>query len=239
MPRARLMAERDAHGQICGLVLVLDSGIVLPVNLSQTGRAAFLEMSRGTPESVRVVVGDRTEVADLWRGLERLGSRARLSRDQQGLTVDRTSFSPHAELPLARAEVSQLKEVVRASAAMAREEAQDDPHGRNPRLFETRIRERIERGRDFAFFSGGRVIFKTNVAALSPMSGQIEGIYTIPEARRRGLGLAGTSWVTRWVLERAARAFLLVNEDNRQARRVYERLGYRPVLDSRTIFAAP
>ena len=42
-----------------------------------------------------------------------------------------------------------------------------------------------------------------------------------------------------WVLARAERSVLLVNEDNQSARSLYEQLGYRAVLESRTIFIAP
>jgi predicted GNAT family acetyltransferase len=61
----------------------------------------------------------------------------------------------------------------------------------------------------------------------------------VPTHRGRGIGRRGTAAVTMWVLERAQRAVLLVNEDNEPARRLYETLGYRRMLESRTIFIAP
>jgi hypothetical protein len=172
--------------------------------------------------------------------LEALGMEARISRDQLGYAVDRASFRyPVNGLELAMATHGHLDELVEASAAMAREEANDDPQARNPELFRSRIAERVARGRDFIYRSNGALLFKTNVAALSPIGGQIEGIYTHPEYRRRGIGGRGTAAVTAWVLERAERAVLLVNEDNYGARALYEALAYKQVLTSRTIFIAP
>ena len=62
---------------------------------------------------------------------------------------------------------------------------------------------------------------------------------TMPSARGAGIGTRGTTAVTQWVLDRAAQAFLLVNEDNHAAQQLYERLGYQHVFGSQTIFLAP
>ena len=56
---------------------------------------------------------------------------------------------------------------------------------------------------------------------------------------RRGLGRRGTSSLTRWVLQRAENAYLLVNQENDSAQRMYETLGYLQDHESRTIFVAP
>ena len=118
---------------------------------------------------------------------------------------------------------------------MAIEEANDDPQSRNPTLFRERIRHRIRRGRDFVLFDDDTLIFKTNVSAMSPLGGQIEGIYTVPSARGNGFGRKGTSAVTGWVLERGSRAVLLVNEDNAVAKQLYQSLGYARIGLSQTV----
>ncbi|MEL7368098.1 MAG: GNAT family N-acetyltransferase, partial [Myxococcota bacterium] len=185
----------------------------------------------------RVVVGQRSLVDRVWRTLVKHGTRARLSRDQIGYRLVRADANLPPPLDLIPATFEHIDQVVQASAAMAREEARDDPYARNPKLFRERIAERLRRGRDFIYAPNHRLQFKSNVASLSPLGGQIEGIYTVPAFRHQGLGARGTSAVTEWVLTRAERAFLLVNEDNAEARRLYERLGYRPVFESRTVFA--
>lgn len=236
--RGWLLAEMKG-GAINGLVYVSSTGIVIPV-AGERALDDVAEMARANPNAVRVLVGERSVVVSLWRRLETLGMEARISRDQLGYAVDRARFrSTSRELELTTATNAQLDELVEASAAMAREEANDDPQARNPELFRSRIAERVARGRDFIYRPNGELLFKTNVAALSPIGGQIEGIYTSPKHRRRGIGASGTAAVTAWVLERAERAVLLVNEDNAAARALYEALAYREVLASRTIFIAP
>lgn len=239
VPRGWLLAEMDRGGPVQGLVYISDTGIILPALSSPEAEQDLVRIGQRNPAAARVLVGERTQLARIWRGLELTGARARQVRDQRGYLVSRGDFRPAGTLDLVPATESCLDALVEASAAMAREEARDDPQRRNPAVFRDRIRERMMRGRDLVYLEAGRLLFKSNVSTISPMAGQVEGIYTLPSARRTGLGTRGTSTVTQWVLEQAEQAFLLVNEDNQPAQRLYERLGYRYVIQSRTIFVAP
>ena len=235
--RAWLLSERDHLGRLTGLLYISVTGIMIPALLSDDAVERVGQMVQRNPNLARVVVGERALVGRLWRTLSARGARARLSRDQMGYRIERAHARLHDPLALIPASRTHLDQVVQASAAMAREEARDDPFARNPRLFRERIAERLLRGRDFIYAPDDRLRFKSNVASICELAGQIEGIYTLPAYRHRGIGLRGTSAVTQWVLQRAMSAFLLVNEDNHHARRLYERLGYRPTIESRTVFA--
>lgn len=235
-PRAWLFADLGHDGAVRGLVYISDTGIVLPAVSHEEHLEGLVEIARRNPNAIRVIVGERSIVATLWRRIERFGFEARISRDQLGYSVESSGFDAGSPRPLVLATENHLDQLVEASAAMAREEARDDPQARNPVLFRARIRDRVERGRDFIYLDAGHVTFKCNVSALSDVGGQIEGIYTLPAHRGTGLGRAGTQAVTAWVLEHSARAFLLVNDDNTVALKLYESLGYQCVLDSRTIF---
>lgn len=233
--RGWLIGERNASERIVGLVFISDTGIIIPVLSSHDALMELVEIGRRDPHTVRVIVGARTQVQELWGHWSRSGVKARIIRDQIGYALERPAvLSPALSLSVARRQ--HLNDIVAASAAMAKEEAKDDPQKRNPELFRTRIRDRIQRGRDLIYVNEGRLLFKSNVSALSPLAGQIEGIYTMPSHRGQGLGTGGTRAVTNWVLARAKRAFLLVNHDNIVARDLYERLGYFPVIESQTIF---
>jgi hypothetical protein len=239
-PRGWLLAERDKSAAMIGLCYLSATGILMPVMTQASSIEHLYAVARSNPGLIRVIVGERALVAALWERLGPLGLLARLVRDQLVYSVERNEFKPAAEpLALEVAQREDLDDLVETSAAMAREEANDDPQARNPTLFRDRIRSRILRQRDFIRREDQRLVFKGNVSALCSVGGQVEGIYTIPERRRSGLGKRGTAFVTGWVLERAPRATLLVNEDNEAARRMYETLGYRTQLRSRTIFVAP
>jgi predicted GNAT family acetyltransferase len=240
VPRGWILAERTRDDRVIGLCYLSSTGILMPAMSQPSSVEHLYGIARTNPGLVRVIVGERALVGALWARLTSLGLSARLSRDQVVYAVTRERFRPaQPPLPLRPADTGDLDALVSASAAMAREEAQDDPQSRNPGLFRERIRARVARGRDFVHIIDGELAFKGNIAALSEVGGQLEGIYTLPAMRRRGLARRGTSALTRWVLERTARASLLVNDDNDAARTLYASLGYEPVYASRTIFVAP
>lgn len=228
-----LFLERDE----AGLAFVSDLGVVMPFLRHES---SIDELALRVGARARVVVGPSWATDQLWVRLVRRGVEARIIRDQVGYAVSRASFRADAALPGFRLQVAgpqDVDAVVAASAAMAIEESQDDPARRNPVLFRSRIAERLTQGRDFILREKGRLVFKVNVAALSPMGAHIEGVYTVPGARGRGLGRAGTAWITQWILERGPMATLLVNRDNDVARRIYQTLGFYPTHESRTVLA--
>lgn len=240
VPRGWMLAELDDDGQLRGVAYLSSTGILLPALATTAGVDALVTIGKSNPGMFRVIVGERALVESLWERLERIGFSARLVRDQLVYSVTRARFTPVEDgLPLEVAGDAILDELVDSSAAMAREEAHDDPQSRNPSLFRERIKARLARGRDFVYRKDSHLVFKANVSALSPLGGQLEGIYTLPAQRGLRFGKRGTSAVTSWVLERAARAVLLVNRDNEIAKRLYESLSYARTSESRTIFVAP
>lgn len=235
--RGWLFGVEGPEGALEGLVWLSDSGILVPVLPDGAGIEALVELGRRHARLIRVVVGERWLVEHVWSRWTPMGFESRLDRDQIAYSVTREAFVPAGqELPIRIAGLGDLDAIVESSAAMAREEARDDPQRRNPSVFRARIRERLLRGRDLVHVERSQLAFKANVSALSHIGGQVEGIYTHPSARNRGLGTRGTSAVTRWILDRAPRACLLVNDDNAGARRLYRRLGYREIFESRTTF---
>jgi len=225
--------------EVVGLVYISATGIVIPVVHSDAAYEQIVALARMNPGMIRVLVGERRHVTELWRQLASLGLRPRIIRDQTVYAVERDEFIPSEVLELSTATDSDLEDVVAASGAMAVEEAGDDPQSRNPTLFRERIRARLARRRDFIHRYEGMLAFKSNVSALSLLGGQLEGVYTVPQLRRRGIGRQGTAAVTSWILERSARAVLLVNDDNGPARQLYEDLGYRVSHESQTVFISP
>ncbi|MCB9652998.1 MAG: GNAT family N-acetyltransferase [Deltaproteobacteria bacterium] len=242
--RGSLFALRDEAGAISSLVFMSTSGILVPVlnthddaRIDAEAAEAAAKVATRIPGMLRVIVGRRSCTRSVWARLEGMGLRARMSRDQVGYVTDASTFERSApRLELKAATKIHLDALVETSAAMAREEAQDDPQARNPSLFRARIEERMLLRRDLVFAPNGQLLFKCNISALSNITGQVEGIYTVPKHRGRGIGKRGTASATEWVLNHASAASLLVNDDNDVAIRMYESLGYRPVFESQTIF---
>ena len=118
-----------------------------------------------------------------------------------------------------------------AAVAMYTEEVGVSPlAGDGGRDYRSRVTDLVRRGRAYAKFLGGRVVFKAELAVVTRHTAQVQGVWVAPEWRGRGIATAAMAAVVRDALERVAPTVsLYVNDFNLPARRVYERCGFRPV----------
>jgi predicted GNAT family acetyltransferase len=119
---------------------------------------------------------------------------------------------------------------------MALEEGGVDPMERDPEGFRRRCARRIELGRTWVWIEDQQLMFKADVISDTPEVIYLEGVWVNPEQRSQGYGLRCMSQLARNLLSRTQALCLLVNEQNKEARRFYARAGYklRAVYD--TIF---
>ena len=75
---------------------------------------------------------------------------------------------------------------------------------------------------------GHEVLFKAELSAWTPEVVQIQGVYTAPKYRGRGIAHAGLAAVCTHVFRDVPRCSLYVNQYNVIAQRVYQRLGFKP-----------
>lgn len=75
----------------------------------------------------------------------------------------------------------------------------------------------------------GRLLFKVTIAATAPAVALLEGVWTAPHARRRGIGRAATAELSRHLLTRHEAVVLHTRTDNAPARALYRELGYRSI----------
>lgn len=94
-------------------------------------------------------------------------------------------------------------------------------------MYRARIAQLISKGWSFARIENGRVLFKAEVAAVSPYACQIQGVYVDPDHRGEGLSVSGMAAVVATsIREIAPVVSLYVNDHNRAARRAYEVVGF-------------
>ena len=86
---------------------------------------------------------------------------------------------------------------------------------------------RLAEGRTWVLVESGRLIFKADIQAETPAVTYIEGIYVNAQERRQGYGLRCLSQLGRTLLRRTGAICLLVNEQNREAQRFYQKAGYQ------------
>lgn len=230
---AQAVAAFDADGPRG--VVALRPSLVLEAQIEAEALDAVLPFIE-TIES-GLVKSERGGVDLLWRRLERAGRVAVLDRVENALAVRRGEFVPVAA-PLGalvrRAKPGDLDALVEAARASLREERRPDPFESDPSSFRRWVRGRLARARVVEL--AGRVAFVGYADVRRAEGWLVQGVYTWPWARRRGLAAAGMAALVEEGFEAGAdHVQLAVVEGNAPATRLYAKLGFRAFDTLRTI----
>jgi predicted GNAT family acetyltransferase len=209
--------------------LVLDSAVDLDV----------LEILMPYFESIEtglVKSGSRI-VSALWSRLSALGRFAQLDRAEIAYALhgdDEALTDPPVGCRLRRAVDKDVDELVVAARASLREEGRPDPFVGDPTGFRRWVRGRMHRAR--LIEADGRIAFVGYADVRRPEGWLIQGVYTWPALRRRGLARAGMSGLIREAFSAGAdHVQLAVVEGNTAGFELYESLGFRPFAELRTV----
>jgi ribosomal protein S18 acetylase RimI-like enzyme len=222
-------------GEIVGVAGVRPS-IVFDGAASQESVDALLpyldDVGVGLVKSAPEVVGR------VWDHLSRDGRRrVILDRRETSYAVRASTARLEDARPgesIRTAKISDLDDLVVAARESLQEEDRPDPFIGDPRGFRRWVRGRVERARIVE--SQGRVVFVGYADVRRPEGWLIQGVYTWPERRRRGFGRAGISQLCRDAFQAGAdHVQLAVVEGNEPGRGLYERLGFEPFAELRTI----
>ena len=201
-------------------------GSVVPVGSAEVLPALAEELAdEERPGSV--IVGAADAVAAVWPVLRSSWGPARSERlDQPLLTLARVPQvrADPAVRVVRRAELGRY--LPAAEAMFAEEVGRPVARGRGERAYRAQHERLVASGRALARFDKhGAVIFKAEIAAVTPECTQIQGVWVAPAWRGRGVATAGMAAVLQHALRYAPVASLYVNGYNVPARRLYRRLG--------------
>ena len=186
-----------------------------------------------------LVRSERRWVEPLWERLARRGRRALVDRSEASLVL-----APEAarllDAPTVRvrpAEAGDLEPLVEAARASLREERRPDPFLGDPRGFRRWVAARLVRA--LVAESDGRVAWVGYADVRLPEGWLLQGVYSWPDARRRGLAARGVSALCRAAFEAGAdHVQLSVVDGNQAALALYAKLGFRPHATLRTLLFA-
>lgn len=205
----------------------------VPVGTTAAQRAKYARFLGGRVRRASSIVGPSEEALDLARLLEDSWGRPEEVRaDQPNMVATTTSYRPDPLVRPARSEDGPM--VAPASVAMYTEEVGYDPTVYGPG-YVSRVFQLCKRGHTFIRTGIGpdgreRVEFKADIGALALGVAQIQGVWTAPDLRGRGLASAGMAAVIQLVTATIApKVSLYVNAYNHAAVRVYERVGFTQV----------
>jgi RimJ/RimL family protein N-acetyltransferase len=198
----------------------------------------FLPHLMGVGAGLLKVAAEAAE--PIWRALRRAGRHAILDRYETAYAVAPGDVPSPADSPAARvrgARAGDLEALVQAARASLREERRPDPFEGDPDGFRRWVAGRI--GRATIVEWEGELRFVGYADVQRREGWLVQGVYTWPEARRRGLAASGVASLCRRAAEAgASHVQLAVVEGNTPAEQLYERLGFRPFSRLRTVLFA-
>ena len=229
--RSDVAVASDA-GQVLGVAYC---GRQLALAAEPASLPAFAEYSRRR-RGERMIIGARDTVRAFWALVAGWHPRPRLVRDRQLVMVlDREHlrpYEPRATVRHARAE--EAAAVAEGSALMVRQELDYDPRRGSPD-FAAAVRQMIERKLWWVGLDDGKLCFLCNIGPWCERTVQLQGIWTPPALRGRGLATASLAAICDRLLEVSPTTSLYVNDFNEPALALYRRVGFQHVGDFQTI----
>lgn len=179
----------------------------------------------------------RSDVADAFaaRWCSLTGATSRLGHAQRLLvlrTLRPAAAGPGSMRPAAASDLDRLAGFMRAFD----DETDMDDRGRDPRPVVERL---IAEGRLFVWEDGEPVSMALKIVQ-SARSARVGAVYTPPELRGRGHASRLVSSLTRRLLDDGyLHCTLFTQALNPTSNALYERLGYRPVMDLKDLWFTP
>lgn len=203
---------------------------LIPVRAGAAAVAAFADLIGTEARFCSSIVGDATAVLPLWERLRPAWGRARDVRECQPLLAAGTAPTVPADPAVRLVRPNEVDLLYPASVAMYTEEVGVSPVVDGDAGYRERVADLVRGGRAYARFIDGQVAFKAELAVITRHTAQVQGVWTAPQWRGRGLATAGMAAVVVDALRRVAPTVTLyVNDFNTPARRVYDRCGFRRV----------
>jgi ribosomal protein S18 acetylase RimI-like enzyme len=196
------------------------------------------------PHLLRVPAGllksDRRLVDPVWKALEEAGRESSIDRIEVAFRLwPEQIVAASPELPglARRARPEDLEELVYAARASLWEEDRPDPADVDPVGFRGWVESRLSRARIVS--DRGRTVFVAYADVRRAEGWLVQGVYTWPEARRRGFARRGMDAIVREAFASGASHIqLAVVEGNEGASALYRELGFEVFAELRTVLFA-
>jgi hypothetical protein len=222
--RGTFYACRDERGTLAGVSLIGE--ITMIEAHTEDALKVLAGRTQGVP-NIYMIIGEQGQVGRFWHYYAEAGREMRLFC-RELLFELRYPVEVHQPVPeLHPATLAELEPLMTVHAEMALAESGVNPLEVDPEGFRLRCARRIEQGRTWAYFAGGRLIFKADVISETPEITYLEGIYVNPEERGQGYGVRCLSQLSRHLLPRAKSICVLVNERNQAAQALYRKAHYK------------
>jgi ribosomal protein S18 acetylase RimI-like enzyme len=179
----------------------------------------------GAEVKINLIFGPRAQIEAFADALAARGVATTAPRDFYWYVCEQPRV-PMQQMQMQQASLAHLEMVEEAHAQMFREATGNDPRERDAEGFRRRVRERIEHGRTWVKIEGGQIVFKAELQNVTTEAIYLEGIWTHPAWRGRGLAKRCMVELTHRRLRRRQALCLVVEPDEVAAQRVYQHAGF-------------
>jgi len=189
------------------------------------------------PRRPRHIVGSEDVTVPFWRAYSAHAPALRWSRREPVMIVGAADLDARRSPGCARIEPAREREageIAANSAEQHREDLGDERAAADWPAFHERHAKDVRAGRWWVVRERGRIAFQAHVGAASAETVQVGGVFVPRELRLRGHATRGVRALTERLLDRHASVTLYCDETNAAARRVYDRVGFRPVFCNRS-----
>lgn len=231
-----IVLNRNPRGDVTG-VIYYGTQLVLAADDDATVDLFAVETRRHP--GMRSFVGPKPRVDRLWDRVRAWHRPPTIARDRQPLyALQPNALRIERDVDVRPATLADTDAIVEHSAEMMLGELGYDPR-ENRAGFASGVRRAIEGGVWWVWVVDGVLRFQCNVGARTRFTAQVQGVWTPPAARRRGYATLALGSICSRLLERNETLSLYVNDFNREAIALYERLGFVHVGDLATLLFGP
>jgi RimJ/RimL family protein N-acetyltransferase len=213
---------------------VLAGALTVPFLPDTSDAPRLAEATRATTPP-HLMVGPRAAVLALHACLEPRRRAREIHDPQPVLVIDRRRLRVLPPAPIRRSTRRDVAALAVAAAIMHREELSADTAPPDSSAWRARMTQLVDRGWSWVWTDGGHVVFKAELSAWTADVVQVQGVFTAPSRRGRGVATAGMTALCSMLLEEVPLVTLYVNGYNQAALRVYGRVGFEKVGEFATV----
>lgn len=210
---------------------------LIPIETSQESQRLFTEVLVRQGRRCSSIVGPANEVLQLWAMLEVHWGAARAIRANQPVMMTQTRSDLIVDDRVNYSTLMDLDILFPACVEMFTHEVGLSPLAKGAGMsYRNRVSELISNRKSFVRIEQDQIAFKAEVGCVGAQVAQLQGVWVSPELRGQGIGRHALASVVKYVLQDIAPTVsLYVNDFNRNAIAMYEKVGFKQVDSFATV----